>query len=44
MIAHRLVAMNLGAIVADGAPDDVLAHPTVVAAYLGTSAIPAVAG
>jgi ABC-type branched-subunit amino acid transport system ATPase component len=35
-LAHRLVAMDLGRVVADGPVDEVLAHPDVVAAYLGT--------
>jgi branched-chain amino acid transport system ATP-binding protein len=34
-IADRLVALEAGAVVAEGAPADVLSHPRVVAAYLG---------
>jgi branched-chain amino acid transport system ATP-binding protein len=34
-IADRLVALEAGAVVATGSPDDVLRHPRVVAAYLG---------
>lgn len=34
----RLVAMDLGSVIADGRPDAVLADPLVVAAYLGTNA------
>ncbi|HZN15000.1 MAG TPA: MFS transporter [Acidimicrobiales bacterium] len=34
-IADRLVALEAGAVVASGRPDDVLRHPRVVAAYLG---------
>ena len=33
----RLVAMDLGSVIADGRPDAVLADPLVVAAYLGTN-------
>ena len=36
-LSHRLVAMNLGRVVADGQPDDVLSHPAVLESYLGTS-------
>jgi branched-chain amino acid transport system ATP-binding protein len=36
-LADRLVAMDLGRVVASGAPDDVLAHPDVLASYLGTA-------
>ncbi len=35
-IADRLVALDQGAVVASGAPADVLDHPEVVASYLGT--------
>ena len=35
-IADRLVAMDLGRVVAVGAPDEVLHHPDVLASYLGT--------
>lgn len=35
-LADRLVAMDLGRVVATGSPDDVLAHPQVIEAYLGT--------
>ncbi|HWS47991.1 MAG TPA: MFS transporter [Acidimicrobiia bacterium] len=36
-IADRLVALDLGEIVATGAPDDVVHDPTVVRSYLGTT-------
>ena len=35
-VAPRLVAMELGAVIADGRPDAVVNHPQVVASYLGT--------
>jgi len=35
-IADRMVAMGLGRVIADGAPEDVLAHPDVIASYLGS--------
>ncbi|QXC63063.1 ATP-binding cassette domain-containing protein [Aquihabitans sp. G128] len=35
-LADRLVVLDQGAVIADGAPDEVLADPVVVAAYLGT--------
>ena len=37
-LAHRLVAMDLGKVVAAGPPDEVLAHPAVLSSYLGTKA------
>jgi branched-chain amino acid transport system ATP-binding protein len=36
-LADRIVAMDLGRVVASGPPDDVLAHPDVLASYLGTA-------
>ena len=36
-IADRLVALDEGAVVTDGPPSEVLAHPAVVESYLGTS-------
>ena len=37
-IADRLVAMDLGRVVADGPPAEVVRHPDVVSSYLGTAA------
>jgi branched-chain amino acid transport system ATP-binding protein len=34
-LADRLLALDTGAVVADGTPDEVLAHPRVVESYLG---------
>lgn len=35
-LCDRLVAMELGSVIASGAPQDVLEHPGVIASYLGT--------
>ena len=35
-ISDRMLALELGAVIAQGPPDEVLAHPVVVASYLGT--------
>ena len=35
-VAPRLVALELGAVIADGPPTEVVNHPQVVASYLGT--------
>jgi ABC-type branched-subunit amino acid transport system ATPase component len=35
-ICDRLVALELGAVIAEGPPADVLTHPAVIASYLGT--------
>jgi ABC-type branched-subunit amino acid transport system ATPase component/ABC-type branched-subunit amino acid transport system permease subunit len=35
-ISDELVALELGAVIAQGSPDDVLRHPRVVESYLGT--------
>jgi ABC-type branched-subunit amino acid transport system ATPase component/ABC-type branched-subunit amino acid transport system permease subunit len=43
-VAHRLVAMHAGAVVAQGAPADVLADPVVRGAYFGAGAAPAADG
>lgn len=37
-LCDRLVAMELGSVIVDGPPSEVLAHPVVVASYLGTDA------
>ncbi len=37
-VADRLIAMDGGEVIADGHPDDVLAHPAVITAYLGVDA------
>jgi ABC-type branched-subunit amino acid transport system ATPase component/MFS family permease len=36
-VADRIVALDLGAVIADGRPDQVVNDPAVVASYLGTS-------
>ena len=36
-ISDRIVALDLGAIVVEGAPDEVITNPDVVRSYLGTS-------
>ena len=35
-ICDRLVALELGSVIAQGAPQEVLSHPAVIASYLGT--------
>jgi ABC-type branched-subunit amino acid transport system ATPase component len=37
-LCDRLVAMELGSVIVEGPPADVLEHPAVVASYLGTDA------
>jgi ABC-type branched-subunit amino acid transport system ATPase component/branched-subunit amino acid ABC-type transport system permease component len=37
-LCDRLVAMELGAVLVEGSPAEVLAHPAVIASYLGTDA------
>jgi branched-chain amino acid transport system ATP-binding protein len=37
-LCDRLVAMELGQVMVEGPPSDVLDHPAVIAAYLGTDA------
>ena len=36
-ISDRMIALDLGTVVTDGPPDEVVNHPQVVASYLGTS-------
>ena len=36
-VSDRLIALELGRVIAEGEPADVVAHPDVVAAYLGAS-------
>jgi ABC-type branched-subunit amino acid transport system ATPase component/predicted MFS family arabinose efflux permease len=36
-VADRMIALDLGEIIAEGSPADVVRHPAVVASYLGTS-------
>ncbi len=35
-VSDRMVALELGSVIASGTPDEVLSHPAVVASYLGT--------
>jgi branched-chain amino acid transport system ATP-binding protein len=35
-ISDRMIALELGAVIAQGTPDEVLSHPSVIASYLGT--------
>ena len=35
-IFDRMVALELGAVIAEVTPDDVLEHPRVIESYLGT--------
>ena len=37
-LCDRLVALELGRVIAEGPPADVLSHPEVIASYLGTDA------
>jgi ABC-type branched-subunit amino acid transport system ATPase component/ABC-type branched-subunit amino acid transport system permease subunit len=41
-ICDRLVALELGVVIAEGTPAEVLSHPAVIASYLGTDSDPAV--
>jgi branched-chain amino acid transport system ATP-binding protein len=36
-VADRLIALDQGRVIAEGSPEEVLAHPDVVASYLGES-------
>ena len=35
-LCDRLIALELGQVIAEGPPEDVLSHPAVIASYLGT--------
>ncbi len=35
-ICDRMMALELGAVIAEGTPAEVLEHPRVIASYLGT--------
>jgi ABC-type branched-subunit amino acid transport system ATPase component len=35
-LSDRMIALDLGRLVAEGTPAEVVAHPAVVASYLGT--------
>jgi ABC-type branched-subunit amino acid transport system ATPase component/MFS family permease len=35
-LADRMIALDLGRVIAEGTPDEVIDHPEVVASYLGT--------
>jgi branched-chain amino acid transport system ATP-binding protein len=34
-LADTLIALETGSVIAEGAPDEVIKHPSVVASYLG---------
>jgi branched-chain amino acid transport system ATP-binding protein len=36
-ISDRLLALDLGAVLTDGLPDEVVSHPAVVSSYLGST-------
>jgi ABC-type branched-subunit amino acid transport system ATPase component/MFS family permease len=36
-IADRMIALDLGEVIAEGSPADVVRHPAVIASYLGTT-------
>jgi branched-chain amino acid transport system ATP-binding protein len=36
-VSDRLIALDQGRVIANGLPEEVLAHPVVIESYLGTS-------
>jgi branched-chain amino acid transport system ATP-binding protein len=36
-ISDRMIALDLGAVITEGTPDEVVNHPAVIASYLGTN-------
>ena len=38
-LAERLVALETGSVIAEGAPQDVIHHPEVIRSYLGSDQV-----